>query len=37
MIRHLPNVKGFHSIRNAKLFLYEEDPHEVAGLIGRFL
>jgi pimeloyl-ACP methyl ester carboxylesterase len=37
MVPQFPNVAGFHSIRNAKLFVYEEQPEEVAGIIGRFL
>ena len=37
MVGQFPNVAGFHSVRNAKLFVYEERPEEVAGLIGRFL
>jgi len=37
MIGQFPNVAGFHSVRDAKLFVYEEHPEEVAGLIDRFL
>ena len=37
MVAQFPNVAGFHSIPNAKLFLYEEHPEEVARLIDRFL
>jgi haloalkane dehalogenase len=37
MIAQFPNVVGFHSIANAKLFVYEEHPEEVARLIDRFL
>ena len=32
-----PNVAGFHAVRDAKLFLHEEHPAEVAGAIRRFL
>jgi len=37
MLPQFPNVAGFHAIRNAKLFVYEEHPQEVARLIDRFL
>jgi len=37
MLPQFANVDGFHSIANAKLFVYEEHPKEVAGLIDRFL
>jgi len=37
MAGQFPDVAGFHSVRDAKLFFYEEHPAEVAGLIGRFL
>jgi pimeloyl-ACP methyl ester carboxylesterase len=37
MVPQFPNVAGFHSVRNAKLFVYEERPEDVAALIGRFL
>jgi haloalkane dehalogenase len=37
MVGQFPNVAGFHAIANAKLFFYEEQPREVAGLIERFL
>ena len=37
MVTQFPNVAGFHTIANAKLFVYEEHPEEVARLIGRFL
>jgi haloalkane dehalogenase len=37
MVAQFPNVAGFHSIANAKLFFYEEHPEEVARLIERFL
>jgi haloalkane dehalogenase len=37
MVSQFPNVVGFHAVPNAKLFVYEEHPQEVAGLIGRFL
>ncbi len=37
MVAQFPNVAGFHTVPNAKLFLYEEHPQEVAGLIERFL
>ena len=37
MLAQFPNVAGFHSIANAKLFFYEEHPQEVARLIDRFL
>jgi pimeloyl-ACP methyl ester carboxylesterase len=35
MVRQFPNVTGFHSIAKAKLFVYEEQPQEVARLIDR--
>jgi len=37
MVPQFPDVRGFHSLRNAKLFVYEEHPQEVAQLIDRFL
>jgi pimeloyl-ACP methyl ester carboxylesterase len=37
MVGQFPDVAGFHSVRDAKLFVYEERPEEVAQLIGRFL
>ena len=37
MLPQFPHVAGFHSIANAKLFLYEEHPQEVARLIEGFL
>ena len=37
MVGQFPNVAGFHSVRNAKLFVYEEQPEQVAGLIEPFL
>jgi hypothetical protein len=36
MVRQFPNVVGFHAIANAKLFVYEEHPQEVARLIDGF-
>jgi pimeloyl-ACP methyl ester carboxylesterase len=37
MVEQFPNVAAFHAVRDAKLFVYEERPDEVAGHIGRFL
>jgi pimeloyl-ACP methyl ester carboxylesterase len=37
MMTQFPQVAGFHSIANAKLFVYEEYPQEVARLIESFL
>jgi pimeloyl-ACP methyl ester carboxylesterase len=37
MVGQFPNVAGFHSIPNAKLFFHEEQPEEVARLVGRFV
>ena len=37
MVGKFPNVAGFHEVRNAKLFVYEEHPEEVARVIGSFL
>ena len=37
MARQFPNVAGFHQVKNAKLFVYEEHPQEVARHIERFL
>lgn len=37
MAGQFPDVAGFHSVRDSKLFFYEERPKEVAELIGRFL
>jgi len=37
MMRAFPNVAGFQEVKNAKLFVHEEHPEEVAGLIGSFL
>jgi len=37
MVDQFPNVAGFHTVPNAKLFLYEEYPEEVARLIAAFL
>jgi pimeloyl-ACP methyl ester carboxylesterase len=37
MAHQFPNVAGFHAVRDAKLFLHEEHPAEVAGAIARFL
>jgi pimeloyl-ACP methyl ester carboxylesterase len=36
MLPQFPNVAGFHSLRDAKLFFYEEQPEPVAELIARF-
>ena len=36
MVAQFPNVAGFHSVANAKLFFYEEKPQEVARLIDGF-
>src|SRR5256712_9998106 len=35
MVAQFPNVAGFHSIANAKLFFYEEHPEAAARLIDR--
>jgi pimeloyl-ACP methyl ester carboxylesterase len=37
MVGQFPDVAGFHSVRDAKLFVYEERPEEVAALIGGFV
>lgn len=37
MATQSPNLAGFHSIANARLFFYEEQPGLVADLIRRFL
>ena len=37
MATQFPRVAGFHSIAAGKLFFYEEQPGEVAGLIAGFL
>jgi pimeloyl-ACP methyl ester carboxylesterase len=37
MVGQFPKPAGFHTIANAKLFLYEEHPREVAELVGRFV
>jgi pimeloyl-ACP methyl ester carboxylesterase len=37
MLSQFPNVAGFESIPNAKLFVYEEHPEQVAQLIDRFV
>jgi len=37
MVHQFPNAAGFHEVRNAKLFVYEEQPQEVARHIERFL
>jgi pimeloyl-ACP methyl ester carboxylesterase len=37
MVRQFPNVAGFHEVKNAKLFVYEEHPQEVARQIAGFL
>lgn len=37
MLWQFPNVAGFHSIADAKLFVYEEHPETVARHIAAFL
>jgi len=37
MARRFPSVAGFHAVANAKLFVHEERPEEVARLIAGFL
>lgn len=37
MVSQFPNVAGFHEVGDAKLFVYEEQPEEVAKLVARFL
>jgi len=37
MVGTFPNVAGFYEVRNAKLFVYEEHPEEVARLIDSLL
>ncbi len=37
MLPQFPNVAGFHTIEDAKLFVYEEHPSEVAHRIEGFL
>jgi pimeloyl-ACP methyl ester carboxylesterase len=37
MVPQFPNVGGFHSVANAKLFFHEEHPEEVARLIEGFV
>jgi haloalkane dehalogenase len=37
MIRQFPNAAGFHELPDAKLFVYEERPDEVAALFASFL
>jgi pimeloyl-ACP methyl ester carboxylesterase len=37
MVSQFPNVVGFHAVRDAKLFVHEEHPEQVAGLIDRFV
>jgi len=37
MVPQFPNVAGFHSVPDAKLFFYEEHPEEVARLVADFV
>jgi len=37
MVLQFPNVRGFHSIADAKLFLYEEHPQQIARIVDGFL
>ena len=37
MLTQFPNVAGFHTMANAKLFVHEEHPQEVARLIDHFV
>ena len=37
MIRQFPDAAGFHELPDAKLFVYEERPDEVAALLASFL
>jgi pimeloyl-ACP methyl ester carboxylesterase len=37
MIRQFPNAAGFHELPDAKLFVHEERPAEVAALLASFL
>jgi pimeloyl-ACP methyl ester carboxylesterase len=37
MARQFPAAFGFHEIKDAKLFVYEEHPEQVAALLGSFL
>jgi pimeloyl-ACP methyl ester carboxylesterase len=37
MARRFPDVAGFHTVKDAKLFVYEEHPQEVAQHIEQFL
>jgi haloalkane dehalogenase len=37
MVSQFPNTAGFHTIANAKLFLYVEHPEKVAQLVAGFL
>jgi haloalkane dehalogenase len=37
MLRQFPNAAGFHELPEAKLFVYEERPDEVAALLASFL
>lgn len=37
MVAQFPNAAGFHAIPDAKLFVHEEHPREVAILVGEFL
>ena len=37
MVPQFGNVAGFHTVPNAKLFFYEEQPEEVARLIDHFV
>jgi len=37
MVSQFPNAVGFDEVEKAKVFVYEEHPEQVAGLIDRFL
>jgi pimeloyl-ACP methyl ester carboxylesterase len=37
MVPQFPNVAAFHTVPDAKLFVQQERPREVADLIGAFL
>jgi pimeloyl-ACP methyl ester carboxylesterase len=37
MLRQFPNAAGFHELPDAKLFVHEERPAEVAALLASFL
>jgi pimeloyl-ACP methyl ester carboxylesterase len=37
MLRQFPNAAGFHPVKQAKLFVHEEHPQEVARHIEGFL